>query len=176
MSKSMIQRPSIHLWQERKNPPMAGEEESVMRPLGPPQAGKGKEQVSGTAALKRNRTASTADESHLSPVAKKKKATTTVDPNMSYVVDNVQSHRRHGNKILYRVRWEPPFESSEHDSELHKSKFDRPSARELPPALIEYWKEKPTDQRPAGYRKLAGYLATDSASPSAPTPLTETPG
>ena len=81
-------------------------------------------------------------------------AGTSEDPNASYVVEKVLSHRKQGRQVFYRVRWEPPFNAREFDKEIKEKDFDRPAVRELPPLLVEYWKHLPVPARPVAYRSL----------------------
>ena len=76
------------------------------------------------------------------------------DPNKSFEVDRILSHRRFGRQLLYRVRWAPPYEGQEHDLELAERAFDRIPGEKLPPVLCDYWRSFPVQDRPAAYRKL----------------------
>lgn len=76
------------------------------------------------------------------------------DPNRSYAVDYVRHHTRRGNRILYMVRWEPPFADPSHDCFIAEGAFDRPSNRRMPPALERYWQAFPPKDRPVAFRQL----------------------
>ena len=59
-----------------------------------------------------------------------------------------------GRKVLYLVRWAPPYDDPSHDCEINDRAFDRQPGVKLPPALCDYWKQFTAPERPVAYRKL----------------------
>ena len=76
------------------------------------------------------------------------------DPNKSFVVERILSHRRYGRQYLYLVRWAPPYDGREHDCEVNARAFDRKPGDKVAPALREYWLPIPAHLRPVAYRRL----------------------
>jgi hypothetical protein len=86
------------------------------------------------------------------------------DPNRSFVVDRILSHRRHGRQYLYLVRWAPPYDGREHDCEVNARAFDRKPGDKVAPALREYWLDFPAHLRPVAYRRLGNDAPVASVS------------
>ena len=86
--------------------------------------------------------------------AKGSEAAEDINPNRSFEVDRILSHRRFGRQFLYLVRWAPPYDGKEHDCEVNARAFDKKPGDKIAPALREYWLQVPAHLRPVAYRRL----------------------